>query len=205
MQAIVMRDITYLIQKIYNKLKKGYKMENKIKVFIEEGNKAILKFEKYNIQTFACIGKNGVTTSKKEGDGKTPLGTFRIGLFLGTHKEKEVKEKTKLKYKQINKNMYWVDDSNSKYYNQLVDITKTEKDWNSAEHLIQYPIQYEYLIEIKTNPYNIPYKGSAIFLHCTNNKPTQGCIAIDKKQMEKLIENINNKTLIEILYIRKSV
>ena len=47
--------------------------------------------------------------------------------------------------------MYWIDDSKSKYYNKLVDITKTKKDWNSAEHLIDYPIEYEYLVEIKTN------------------------------------------------------
>lgn len=108
------------------------------------------------------------------------------------------RDKNGLKYMQITKDMYWVDDSNSKYYNQLVDISKVQKDWNSAEHLIDYPIQYEYLIEIKTNPINIPRKGSAIFLHCTNNKPTAGCVAVDVKVMKKLIENINEYTKIEI-------
>ncbi|MDE5831152.1 MAG: hypothetical protein K2H53_06060 [Clostridia bacterium] len=56
--------------------------------------------------------------------------------------------------------MYWVDDPKSKYYNQLVNIKNIEKDWDSAEHLIDYPVQYEYLIEIKTNPNCIPGKGS---------------------------------------------
>lgn len=99
---------------------------------------------------------------------------------------------------QITKDMYWVDDSESRYYNQLVDISKVEKDWNSAEHLIDYPIQYEYLVEIKTNPKNIPGKGSAIFLHCTNNKPTAGCVAINKENMKKIIENISKQTKIKI-------
>lgn len=95
--------------------------------------------------------------------------------------------------------MYWVDDSKSKYYNQLVDISKVEKDWNSAEHLIDYPIQYEYLIEIKTNPNNIPEQGSAIFLHFANNKATEGCIAVDTEIMRRIIENIDTYTKIEIL------
>lgn len=95
--------------------------------------------------------------------------------------------------------MYWVDDSKSKYYNQLVDISKVEKDWNSAEHLIDYQIQYEYLIEIKTNPNNTPEKGSAIFLHCANNKATEGCIAVDTEIMRKIVENIDTYTKIEIL------
>jgi len=99
---------------------------------------------------------------------------------------------------QITKDMYWVDDEKSKYYNQLVDISKIKKDWNSAEHLVDYPIEYEYLIEIKTNPKNIPGKGSAIFLHCTNNKHTSGCIAVDKKAMKKIVENINEDTKIII-------
>jgi L,D-peptidoglycan transpeptidase YkuD (ErfK/YbiS/YcfS/YnhG family) len=94
--------------------------------------------------------------------------------------------------------MYWVDDFKSKYYNQLVDITRVEKDWTSAEHLIDYPIQYEYLIEIKTNPQNIAKKGSAIFLHCSNNEPTAGCVAINSMDMKKIVENIDKNTKIKI-------
>ena len=45
---------------------------------------------------------------------------------------------------------------------------------------------------------NIPEKGSAIFLHCSNNKPTAGCVAIDKESMKEIIENIDEYTIIEI-------
>ena len=82
--------------------------------------------------------------------------------------------------------------------NKLVNISLARKEWNSAEHLIEYPIQYEYLIEIKTNPNNIPGKGSAIFLHCSNNELTAGCIAVEKEIMKKLINNIDEHTKIEI-------
>ena len=173
-----------------NKLKKT----NKIFVLVQENNRAILKFPEHNIETIAYIGRNGVTKDKIEGDGKTPIGEFELGLILGTHFN--IQNKNALKYKQITQNMYWVDDTTSKYYNQLVDISKVQKDWESAEHLIDYPIEYEYLIEIKTNPKNTPRKGSAIFLHCSNNNSTAGCIAINKRYMQKIIENVDNKTKI---------
>ena len=161
-------------------------------------DKAILKFPKYNIEAKAYIGENGVTSNKKEGDRKTPLGEFELGIILGTHPQEEVQEKINLKYSQINENMYWVDDINSKYYNQLVDITKVQKDWNSAEHLIDYPVQYEYLAEIKTNPENIPGSGSAVFLHCSKGNSTKGCIAVKKEIMEKIIRYIDKDTKIII-------
>lgn len=148
-------------------------------------NKNILTYPKYGIKTYAYIGKNGATNNKIEGDGKTPLGEFELGIILSMQKD-------------ITENMYWVDDSKSRYYNQLVDITKVEKDWETAEYLIDYPIEYECLVEIKTNPDNIPQKGSAIFLHCENNKSTAGCVAVDRKIMKRIIENIDDKTKIII-------
>ena len=166
---------------------------NKIYVYTKE---KLLEFPKCKIKTQVYIGRNGATKNKIEGDGKTPIGEFELGYILGTHAN--TTNLNGLRYVQITKNMYWIDDPKSKYYNQLVNILDVEKDWNSAEHLIDYPIQYEYLIEIKTNPNNIPGKGSAIFLHCTNNKPTVGCIAVDREIMKKLIENIDEQTKIEI-------
>ena len=73
-----------------------------------------------------------------------------------------------------------------------------QKDWKSAEHLIEYPKQYEYAIELKTNPNNIKGKGSAIFLHCSVNKPTAGCIAIEKEKMQEIFRLIKKNATINI-------
>ena len=99
--------------------------------------------------------------------------------------------------------MYWVSDSNSKYYNKFVDTKVIEKDWNDAEHLIDYLVQYEYAIEIKYNSECVPNKGSAIFIHCENNKPTAGCISLQKDGMKNILENINSETKIQIFSIIK--
>ena len=73
-------------------------MNNKIFVDIFN-NFSILRFPDYNIETFAFIGKNGVTKRKKEGDGKTPLGMFNFGIILGTHPPCEIN--SKLNYQVI--------------------------------------------------------------------------------------------------------
>lgn len=172
-------------------------MKNKIYVEVNEYNQAILKFPKCNIETTVYIGKNGVTNHKKEGDGKTPIGEFELGVILTT--DPKIKNSNGLTTIQITEEMYWVDDVESKYYNQLIiNASKIKKDWNSAEYLKDYPIQYEYLIEIKTNSKNVPGKGSAIFLHCTNNVPTAGCVAVNRKTMKEIVENIDRYTRVKI-------
>ena len=162
--------------------------ENIIYIYQTKLNNYKLFYPKYHIKTKAYIGKNGLTENKQEGDLKTPIGTFDIGIKMSIKPHKNCLN--------ITKNHYWIDDINSKYYNQLVDIKNTKKDWNSAEHLIDYKKTYQYLIEIKTNPNNIPGKGSAIFLHCKTKKYTHGCIAIKKKIMKKLINLVDTETKI---------
>lgn len=166
-------------------------------------NRAILEMfdDEHHIKILeadAFIGRNGITNNKCEGDGKTPVGKYELGIAFGMHDAEGLDISKDLEYIKINKNLYWVDDINSKFYNQLVDISKVKKDWESAEHLIEYPKQYEYAIEIKANPDNIPGKGSAIFLHCSVERPTAGCVAIDKMKMFKILQMIKKNTCILI-------
>ena len=165
-----------------------------IKVDQIKGGKARLQVYENKIkiiETEAYIGKNGVTTNKVEGDGKTPLGTFKLGKIFGTHDDVKNKEYTK-----VNPNLYWVDDAKSVYYNQLIDIEKIKPDFNSAEYLVEYKQQYEYAVEIKTNEKNIPGKGSAIFLHCSVERPTAGCVAIKSEIMKQIVEKIDENATI---------
>lgn len=167
--------------------------KNREKLILYEINE---KERRKIFETQAFIGKNGITNSKVEGDGKTPEGLFKLGIAFGTHDIKEMNKD--IEYIEINENLYWVDDVKSKYYNKLVDITKVRKDWNTAEHLIEYPKQYEYAIEIKSNIDNIPNRGSAIFLHCSINSPTSGCVAIERNKMLEIFKRLNQDTRIFI-------
>jgi len=143
-----------------------------------------------------CIGKNGITNFKKEGDLKTPKGTFYIeNLYYRNDRIK--KPRTKLKCIKIKKNMGWCDDVNSKkFYNKLIKVIPKL----NHEKLFRKDHKYDLFIPIKYN-FNkiIPKKGSCIFLHLTNNyKPTAGCIALNKKDFIIMLKLINKKTKIKI-------
>lgn len=142
--------------------------------------------------TSGFIGRNGVTNNKKEGDGKTPKGTYSFGRAFGVKKNPG----TLLTYTKVNSSHYWVDDPSSKYYNQFVSTKNVTKDWYSAEHLIDYSTAYAYAVAVNYNVECVPGKGSAIFLHCQTGRPTAGCIAVSKKMMVKILKNINDDALI---------
>ena len=77
---------------------------------------------------FKCsIGKNGLSSNKKEGDKKTPKGTFNLDK-LYYRKDRLKKPKTKISCIPILKKMGWCDDVNNKeYYNKLIFINKKTK------------------------------------------------------------------------------
>ena len=146
---------------------------------------------------FKCsIGLNGLSRQKKEGDKKTPKGTFSLGA-LYYRSDRQIKPETKLKTIKIKKKMGWCDDPNHKKYNQLVnDIIRIK-----CEKLFRKDSKYDFLIPIN---YNTPYvkknKGSAIFIHLTKNyRKTLGCIALKKSDLLILIKLIDNKTKIKII------
>ena len=59
-----------------------------IRVTDISGSEATLDFLENNVKLFsskAFIGKNGITNDKREGDGKTPIGKYNLGVAFGTH------------------------------------------------------------------------------------------------------------------------
>ena len=143
-----------------------------------------------------CIGKNGISKNKVEGDKKTPVGFFGIeNLYYRNDRLK--KPLTKLKCVKINKNMGWCDDTNdSKNYNKLIKNKKKIK----CENLFRRDTKYDLIIPIKYNFLKpVKSKGSCIFIHLTNDyKPTAGCIALNKKDFLIMLKIINKKTKIYI-------
>ena len=157
-------------------------------------NKETLLYDDF---IFKCsIGKKGTTSDKIEGDKKTPKGIFSLGpLFY--RKDRITNPITKLERKEIKKSMGWCDDIKSKNYNKLIKIDNKIKH----EKLFQQKKNYDLIILIKYNTSKPKKdKGSAIFIHLTNNyKKTLGCIAMKKKDLLILLRLIKKKTQIQIL------
>lgn len=128
------------------------------------------------------VGYNGIG-KEREGDQKTPTGTFTLTQGFGRNADPGAK----LPYVKVNKYLYWCADTH--YYNQLVDIREKPHSCN-GEHLIDYVGSYDYGMFLDYNPQNIYKKGSAIFLHCFSGNPyTGGCISVSESNMIYLLRN----------------
>ena len=156
-------------------------------------NKETLIFEDFSFK--CCIGKNGITNNKIEGDKKTPRGLFSLGNIY-FRKDRNFKPITKLNSISIHRQMGWCNDVRNKKYNKLIKINKKIKH----EKMFRRDYKYDYVIPINYNTKNIKNgKGSAIFIHLTKNyKPTAGCIALKKKDFLILLKIINKITKIKI-------
>lgn len=140
------------------------------------------------------VGTQGVSANASEYASYTPEGLYSIGTGFGICDDPG----TKLDYFKVTENSFWVDDVNSKFYNQHVE-GKNNADWNSAEHLIDCKPEYNYaaLIEYNTNPI-VQGKGSAFFLH-VGYSPTAGCVAIDESTMISVLKWLDKKQSPHIL------
>ena len=154
--------------------------------------KHFLLYKGYKLK--CSIGKSGITHFKKEGDLATPKGTFKLGL-LYYRKDRNKSLESKIKKRVIKKSMGWCNDIRSKKYNQEIYFPFKY----GAEKLYRKDKIYDIFINIKYNQAPIvKERGSAIFLHLTNNRynSTKGCVAILKKDFLKILPLISKNTKI---------
>ena len=157
-------------------------------------NKHTLQIGEFKFR--CCIGKRGSTKKKKEGDKKTPKGTFKIeNLYF--RKDRKNKPTTLLDCVKIRKNMGWCDDIRfPKKYNKILKIEKKIKH----EKLKRKDYKYDLLIPIKYN-FDKPIvgKGSCIFIHLTKDyKATAGCVALKEKDFLIMLRLIKKNSKIKI-------
>ena len=135
------------------------------------------------------IGKNGLGKTK-EGDGKTPVGTFGFNAAFGIATDPGCA----IPYTQADNNTYWSGDvREGMQYNKMVDIRDyPDLNKDDSEHIMDYTRQYQYCLNISYNSECNTEAGSAIFLHCLGpSKPyTGGCVAIPENQMLVVMQNV---------------
>jgi len=152
---------------------------------------------KYKNFKYRCaLGKAGVNKKIKEGDGITPKGVFKITkIYYRADKIKVIK--TNIKKIKITKNMGWCDDPVSRFYNQQIKLPSKF----SHEKLYRNDDLYDLVavINYNTNPV-IKNKGSAIFMHIAKSsyKKTEGCIALKKDDLIKIVMQIKKNTKISV-------
>ena len=156
-------------------------------------NKNYLTYNKLKVK--CAIGKKGIGIKKKEGDLVTPIGQFKIKYIL--YRKERVKISTKLKKIIIKKDMGWCDDPKSPDYNKLVKLPFAY----NHEKLFKTDNIYDIILVLDYNMSPVKKKrGSAIFIHVAkkNFKKTEGCVAIRKPNLIKLVKEINSNTKVKI-------
>ena len=157
-------------------------------------NKNFLTYKDYKVK--CAIGKRGIGKKRREGDLITPKGLFKIKKVY-FRRDKVRGLETKFSMKAITKNMGWCNDPKSNKYNQLI---KYPFAFN-AEKLYRNDNIYDIVIVLNFNSRPVKKnKGSAIFLHVAKRKykPTEGCVAIKKNELKKLLKLITFQTRIKI-------
>ncbi len=178
-------------------------------------SKAKLTCYENNIKVFNTIevnlGKNGLgwgigeitlkqnknEPQKQEGDKKAPAGIFKLKFAFGYKKLLNLK----IDYLYLSENEICVDDSNSKFYNQIMKLSKIKP--KSYEKMRRKDNQYLIGIYINHNYKNLKNKGSCIFMHIEkeDNHPTAGCTSMKLKDIKKIVSWLNknkNPILIQI-------
>ena len=145
------------------------------------------------------IGKNGLGKTK-EGDAKTPVGTFHVNRAFGIADDPGCA----IPYVKADKDTYWSGDPRDGYhYNELVnirDLPGLDLESGDSEHIIDYPYHYQYCLNISYNEEGTPGLGSAIFLHClAPAKPfTGGCVSIPEDRMRFVMQKVDENTAVVI-------
>lgn len=134
--------------------------------------------------------KNFSGPIKNEADDHSPAGIFAIGPVLG-FKEKSEINTLQMPYIHITSSIIAVDDSNSPFYNQIIDTNYISPNWGSSMQLKEHSfLQWGAVIEFNSHPAR-PREGSCIFL----------CLDNDEFNEQRMTSScLQEKDLLNILY-----
>jgi D-alanyl-D-alanine dipeptidase len=142
------------------------------------------------------VGKNGMGWTpalppekdapvKREGDGRSPAGVFRLTQTFGFADSLPVAKE----YLPLTPTIECVDDVKSKHYAHIVDGSEVPVDWNSSEKMREISL-YKWGVVV---PYNMSDTksgaGSCIFLHIrpASGNGTAGCTAMPEANIEEIV------------------
>lgn len=135
----------------------------------------------------ARVGRNGLREDRREGDGTTPIGTFRVGpIMYGNAPDPGVR----FRYRRLRCGDWWVEDPASPAYNTLrhvrcghrppfrVTTPDMSKERTAYSHLA--------VVEFNMHPV-VAGRGSGIFLHAQTDGPTNGCISLRRADLIRVL------------------
>ena len=143
-----------------------------------------------------ALGRGGILANKREGDGGTPRGRFRL-VRLWWRADRQTRPATGLPSRRIGPRDAWCEDPADRHYNRHIEIPPGDPGdrLQRSDHL------YDFIIEISYNMRpRIAGRGSAVFIHVARPgfAPTAGCVAMTRAHIRHLLQRVGPKTHIVI-------
>nr|WP_269751657.1 L,D-transpeptidase family protein [Pseudophaeobacter flagellatus] len=132
------------------------------------------------------IGRGGLSSDKREGDGATPIGVHHV---VGLYYRPDRMTRPAPWARAIGPGDLWSDDGSDSHYNTHV----TAPYHHSHEHLRRADPLYDLVLVLDWNwPVATPGRGSAIFIHQWRRPgyPTEGCIAFSRANLHWLAARV---------------
>jgi L,D-peptidoglycan transpeptidase YkuD (ErfK/YbiS/YcfS/YnhG family) len=143
-----------------------------------------------------ALGRGGIRANKREGDGGTPRGDFRL-VRLWYRADRHPPPRTRLPVRRITRDVAWCEDPQDRRYNRPFRRGATEP----GDRLRREDALYDFIIEIdhNTRP-RVAGRGSAVFIHVARPgfRPTAGCVALTMPRLRWLLTRVGPQTRIEI-------
>jgi L,D-peptidoglycan transpeptidase YkuD (ErfK/YbiS/YcfS/YnhG family) len=131
----------------------------------------------------ARVGYNGIAApgKKREGDGRTPAGSFGLSFFFGVRPD----DGFHFPFRHAYRYDFWDDDPGSSRYNEWIDARKHNPGLR-PEPMHQVPA-YDYAAVITYNARRVPGLGSAIFVHVGTGTATAGCVSLPRSELVRVL------------------
>ncbi|ACK82719.1 L,D-transpeptidase family protein [Methylorubrum extorquens] len=145
-----------------------------------------------------ALGRSGITTQKREGDGASPRGIFRLRGGFYRPDRFLVRPVSALPLRATRRDDGWCDAPQDRRYNRPIRLPSTAA---SAEQLWRDDGLYDLVIDLDYNRGPIrPGRGSAIFLHIARSgyRPTEGCVALKPADLLRLLRRLGPGTRMKI-------
>jgi len=145
-----------------------------------------------------ALGRSGIKANKREGDGATPAGRYRL-VRLWWRRDRWSRPQTLLPVRPIGVADGWCEAPSDRRYNRAIRILPGQP----ADRLWRSDDLYDLVIEMdhNTRP-RISGRGSAVFIHVARAElaPTAGCIALPIAILKTFVSHLGPKTRITIQY-----
>jgi L,D-peptidoglycan transpeptidase YkuD (ErfK/YbiS/YcfS/YnhG family) len=143
-----------------------------------------------------ALGRSGIKANKREGDGATPAGRYRL-VRIWWRPDRIPRPRTLLPVTPIGVLDGWCEDASDRRYNRAIRM----KPGQPGDRLWRSDALYDLIIEIDHNRRpRISGRGSAVFVHVARADlaPTAGCISLPINTLKQLIPRLGPRTTITI-------